>query len=592
MTKASKHRKPNRRIALAAILTVALGIAAYVAVQIIQRKSNLREDYVPRPRGQLTFSKDIAPIIYQNCSTCHRPAQAGPFHLLTYDDVKKRARQIAEVTASRYMPPWLPEPGFGEFVGERRLTADQIGMLQQWAAEGAVEGNASDLPAPPQWTEDWQLGRPDLVVTMTTPYSLPSEGRDVYRNFVIPIPTTAKRYVSAVEFRPGNWKAVHHAFLRFDRTKQARLLDEQDPEPGFDGMEIPANIQGAEGQILGWQPGKMPSRNPNGLAWILEKQTDLVLQVHMQITGKPEMVQPSVGFYFTEQAPTNTPFKVALTSFNIDIPAGERSYVVEDSYTLPADVELLAIAPHAHYLGKDLQAHAVLPNGKKQWLLWIKQWDFNWQGDYRYTRPIFLPKGTTLQMRFSYDNSTNNVRNPNHPPRRVRYGVQTTDEMAELWLQVLPRNTNDFAVISRDYQTKALKNIVAYSQYRLQLNPNDANAYTQLGKALLFQNRHDEALNSFRAAAQLKPSYDEPHYFLGLIFRMQRKLPEARAEFETTLRLNPEHGKAHGNLALLLLEQGNAAEAAFHFREALRINPDDDLARKQLELLKSQNLLR
>src|SRR5262249_14457807 len=155
------------------------------------------DGYVPRAKGSLTFNKDIAPLVLKNCAPCHRAGQAAPFDLLTYEDVKKHAKDVARVTASRYMPPWLLEPGLGEFLGERRLTADQIGVMQQWLEEGAIEGAASSRPPAPQWTEGWLIGKPDLVITMPKPYSLPAEGRDVYRNFVIPIPVDGRKYVRA-----------------------------------------------------------------------------------------------------------------------------------------------------------------------------------------------------------------------------------------------------------------------------------------------------------------------------------------------------------------------------------------------------------
>ncbi|HUL51251.1 MAG TPA: cytochrome c, partial [Candidatus Nitrosotalea sp.] len=421
------------------------------------------EAYVPRPRGAVTFNKDVAPIIFNHCAGCHRPGQAAPFELLSYGDVRKHAKQIMEVTGRRYMPPWLPEPECGEFADSRRLTAEQIGTIRQWVTEGAVEGAASDLPPRPRWTEGWQLGEPDLVVTMPQPYTLPAEGRDVYRNFVIPIPLPDARYVRAVEFRPGNWKVVHHAFLKLDATRDSRLRDEADPEPGFDGIHAPPNAQPPSGHFLSWQPGKVVSAGNDGLAWRLEKDTDLVLQMHLRPSGKPEQLQSSVGFYFTDRAPTNTPIKTWMNSYTIDIPAGKKDYVLEQSYTLPCDVDALGVLPHAHYLGKELQAWAMLPDGAKQWLICIKDWDFNWQGDYRYAHPVFLPKGTVIQMRYTYDNSAGNPRNPHQPPERVQYGLQSNDEMGELWLQLLPRDAAGLEALRRDNESRILENSVAYN---------------------------------------------------------------------------------------------------------------------------------
>ena len=542
-----------------------------------------------KPVDPPTFTRDIAPIIFQNCSTCHRPGQSAPFNLLNYQDVKKHMKEIAEVTARRYMPPWLPEPGYGDFAGARLLSAQQIGAIQQWVAEGGVEGNPGELPALPEWNEGWQLGDPDLVVTMPQRYSLPAEGKDVYRNFVVPVPLAARRYVKAVEFRPGNPKIVHHAFIRLDRTRESRQRDARDPEPGFSGIHAPPTAQPPPGHFLSWQPGKRVSREPDGLPWLLETNTDLVLQLHLKPTGKPEEIQSSVGFYFTNHPPTNTPIKIWLVSYDIDIPAGEADYVLKDSYTLPVDVQVLAVLPHTHYLGKECQGYATLPDGTRQWLLRIRQWDFNWQGDYRYDKPVFLPKGTSVTMEYTYDNSTNNVRNPNQPPQRVRYGPRSSDEMGELWFQVIARNSNDLARISRDCNDRLIRDEIAYNEFLLRVDPRDAAAHTELGRLKLIRGQSSDATGHFQTALEIKPSADQPHYYLGLLFRQQRKLAEARVEFETALRLNPDNFKAHGNLGVICAEQGEAALAETHFRSALRINPDDSLAQGCLnELLKAK----
>ncbi|MEO8427790.1 MAG: hypothetical protein ABI651_11835, partial [Verrucomicrobiota bacterium] len=233
---------------------------------------------------------------------------------------------------------------------------------------------------------------------------------------------------------------------------------------------------------------------PNGLSWPLETNTELVLQLHLQPTGKPEQIQSSVGFYFTDELPTNTPAKIWLLSYDIDIPADKANYVLKDSYVLPADVQVLGVLPHTHYLGRELQSYAVLPDGTRQWLLRIKQWDFNWQGDYRYVKPVFLPKGATIQMEFTYDNSKNNIHNPHQPPQRVRYGLQSTDEMGELWLQILPGNTNDLALISRDYNERLFRDGIAYNEYLLRINPRDAAAQTELGRLKLFHRQYADGV--------------------------------------------------------------------------------------------------
>lgn len=585
------HQKkplPNRSLARRSVVALWLTAAAAIGAGVtlaVKRLSFPESGGAPgpdEPARQVTFHKDIAPIIFNHCSGCHHPGEAAPFDLLTYADVKKRARQIADMTARRLMPPWLPEPGYGEFVGQRLLKAEQIRLIQRWVEQGASEGNAGDAP-PPVWRDGWQLGPPDLVVQLPQPYTLASEGRDVYRNFVIPVPIRERRYVKAVELLPGNAKAVHHAFILIDPTRDSRRRDSQDTEPGFPGLHGPPTAQRPAGHFLSWQPGKMPTTDDEDLAWALEKDTDLVLQMHLRPTGKPEMIQPSVGLHFTNRRPTKRPFKLGLWTHAIDIPPGVANHLVQETYVTPVDLDVLRVLPHAHYLGKQLHGLATLPDGTRQWLVRIPEWDFNWQGDYTFVRPIFLPKGTTILMSYTFDNSTNNVRNPNQPPQRVKYGVNSSDEMAELWLQVLPRNAGDAAILEKDIQPRIFNSTLSYNRYLLGLEPNNAKAHTEIGKAHLFLDQPDEAVPYLRRAIELAPNDDEPRYFLGLLFRLGGRLAEAKAEFQTAIRVNPDNSKAHGNLGLILLGEGHLAEAELHLQSALRINPDDALARTTLD---------
>jgi hypothetical protein len=587
-------RPPSSRKLLFVAVTLALSSA--VSGVLLFLKQNQRPDaapdavgYAKRSTGTVTFAQDIAPIIYRRCSVCHRTGQAAPFPLLTYGDVKKKALQVVEVTQQRYMPPWLPRRDLVDYAEERILTTEELGLLRQWVEEGAVEGDSLHLPPMPQWTEGWQLGTPDLVVRMPELYLLGPEGKDVYRNFVLPIPLAGARYVEAVEFHPGNPKVVHHAAIRLDRTRYSRQRDEREPGPGFDGMVLPETTEVPSGHFLNWQPGKLPYCAPPGLAWKLEPGTDLVLQLHLHPSGKPEAVQAEAGFYFTDQPPTNSTFKIILDWSAIDIPAGEPRYLIEDKYVLPVDVLALMVFPHAHYLAREMQAFAHLPDGTRQWLLWIEDWDPNWQGDYRFARPIPLPKGTELHMRFSYDNSTNNVRNPHHPPRRVVFGPQTSDEMGELWLQVLPNNMHELRLLAQDYFNKQVEKVVAVNRARLRADPSNAHAHLQLGKGLWHQGKVSEALPHFQTAAIQEPNSEEAHYFLGLSFRTQKQFARAQAEFEITLRLNPDSFKAHGNLGLVHMEQGDLRKAEEHFLAALRLNPQDVLARESLAALRQRS---
>jgi hypothetical protein len=402
-----------------------------------------------QPSPQRPTFNEVAPIIYARCSSCHRPGQSAPFSLLTYDDVKLRAQRMALVTKQRSMPPWPPEPGFGEFANARVLSDAEIDLIQRWVSEGAPEGDQSALPKPPTWLDDWQLGRPDVVLELPQPYTLPAAHGDVFRSFVVPIPGAMKRYVRGVEFRPVNPRVVHHVVMRFDRTGTARRLDESDPEPGYDGM-LSAADESPSGRFLGWTPGKTPTFEREGMAWPLYPQTDAVINAHLMPTDKPELVQFQIGLFFTDNRPVADPVMLRLGSELIDIAAGEKDYPVNARYMLPVDVDVLSVYPHAHYLAKDMKAFAVLPDGSVKWLVWIKDWNFNWQDVYVYASPIHLPRGTLLSMRYTYDNSADNIMNPNRPPRQVTYGPRSSDEMADLWLQVMPRNAADAAVLEQD----------------------------------------------------------------------------------------------------------------------------------------------
>ena len=575
-------------ILLSALVLIA-GLSVYSRVKNYKSREKVSEEkHVPRAKGALTFTKDVAPIVFRNCAGCHRPNQSAPFSLLTYQETRKHARQIADVTARRYMPPWPPEPGYGDFADERRLTSEQIGILQQWAAEGAIEGKLSDLPAPPGWSEGWQLGQPDLVVEMPQSYTLPAEGKDVYRNFVFPIPVSATRYVKGVEFRPGNARVVHHAFINIDETRQSRRLAEKQNPPGLDGMELPESAIMPGGQLLGWQPGKMPSMVSEGLSWVLKPETDFVLQLHMHPSGKPELVKPAIALYFTDQAPTAVPFRIKLARFDFELPAGEPNSLVEQSYVLPVEVAVLRVLPHAHYLGKDLQGYAELPSGEKRWLIRIKDWDFNWQGDYKCAHPVVLPKGAKLVMRYIYDNSTNNVRNPNHPPKVVRHGLQTTDEMAGLVFQAVARNAEDRSVLAKDYFEYFVQVSMDYYRFRLRLNPDDGEAHMKLGRALASQGLRNEGIIHLLSAVRINPKDDKAHYELGYNYIVQDRLVEAYEEFQTVVKLNPDDYQAFGNLGLICLTQGRLADAGVYLETALRLNPDDPIARKNLARLKAK----
>ena len=547
-----------------------------------------------------TFNHDVAPIVFSQCVACHHPGGLGPFSLTGFADVKKRAKMIATVTASRYMPPWLPEPGHGEFAGVRRLTDEQIAMIARWAKAGSPEGAPGDLNETPHWSDDWQLGKPDLVVTMQEAYTLAADGRDVYRNFVIPNAIPANVYLRAMEMRPGN-RGVHHGSIFFDDTGSARRLAVREKEagigshepssPGFPGMNPGDGARPPAGMFTAWQPGKGPSEAPPGLSAPIHKGADIVLQLHMRPTGKGETISPSIALYFTERAPTRSTLLLALRSVQMDIPPGAADCAVESSYKLPVDVEALAVAPHMHYLGKEIHGWADLPNGTRQDLILITRWDFNWQGDYRYAAPVPLPEGSTIHMRCTYDNSAANVRNPNQPPKRVTYGLQSSDEMGELWLQLVPEREADMQTLDRDYYKNwVLPDTLARGEVVARLEPKNVENRINLAAALAVSGRLDEAVKQVRQAIEDNPGNAPAHYLLSQILIKQNKPSEAKTAIERSVELEPANAKAQGDLGWILLNFGEVLPALEHLQKAVDLNPTDPLA--QLNLKKALSIAR
>ncbi|HEX4797509.1 MAG TPA: cytochrome c [Humisphaera sp.] len=388
-----------------------------------------------------TFNRDIAPIIFANCSSCHHEGEVAPFALMSYADVKKHAKEIVDLTTDRQMPPWKAAHDYGHFVGERRLSDDQIATIANWAKAGKPEGDAAELPPAPTFGTGWEHGQPDLIVKLPQPFKLPADGKDVFRVFVIPLNLDHDVYVSAVDFRPSNPKIVHHALFFLDTSGRGRELEEEarvqegaahqagymrTGGPGF----VPA------GGLGGWAPGYRPQFLPDGIGRPIKKGADLVIQIHFHPSGKAEAERSVIGIYLTKRLPD----KVLVTTAHgahIDIPAGDNNYQTVGNFVVPFNVQVAGVIPHAHLLCKEIQVNATLPDGRDLPLIWIKDWDWNWQEQYQYQEPLDIPRGTQVHMRFRYDNSAQNPRNPTIPPREVKFGEQTSDEMALVFFQLL-----------------------------------------------------------------------------------------------------------------------------------------------------------
>ncbi|HMH52137.1 MAG TPA: tetratricopeptide repeat protein [Candidatus Acidoferrum sp.] len=559
----------------------------------------------PDPTASGTYP-DVAPIFHRRCVACHRPDGVAPFSLLTYADARAHAPDIADAVTSRFMPPWLPEPGPIRFHGERRLTGDEIARIREWIAAGAPEGDPARAPRPPDTPSGWQLGVPDLIVRLPQPYPLAAGGREVFRNFVLPVPTAGRRWVRAVEFRPGSRGRIHHAVLFTDTTGEARRLDALDPEPGYAGMEGGA---APDGHFVGWSPGRQPRPLPDGLAWEIREGMDLVLQLHLMPDTVATAVQPEIGLYFAEGPPRALPVVLNLTAKTIDIPAGAAVHTVSDSVVLGTDVDALAVFPHAHYLARGITLDATLPDGQSRTLLRIRRWDFDWQDEYQYETPVRLPAGTTLGMTIVYDNSAANRRNPNRPPRRVVWGSRSADEMADVWLTVVPRDPSARAALVAQQSRRDLERLAAGYAFRLTVDPDDVDAHGRLGHMLVGEGRasaalphleaarrrrpdawgvlhnlgvalaalgkYPEAVTSFRAALARNDAYAPTHQSLATTLALLGQFQESVVHYEAALALHPDDADAHNNVAVLLARLGRTEAAEAHYRTALRLQPDD-----------------
>ncbi len=406
----------------------------------------------------VNFAEHIAPIVFSKCAACHRPGEAGPFSLLSYKDVRKRAKLIQQVTERRYMPPWHPAPGHAEFQHERRLTDEQVALIKRWAETGMAEGDPTRLPKLPTFTEGWQLGTPDLIVSMPKAYEVPATGRDIYRNFVLPLNLKEDKWLTAIELRPSARSVVHHVLFFADTTGKSRARDGQGGKPGFSG----AGFGRGGGSLGGWAAGGMPHFLPDGLGIHVAKNTDLILQTHFHPSGKVEQEKTTVGLYFAKQKPARTllsfqapPLFGMLTGINI--PPGEKAYKLKGTFKAPVDMELITAGGHAHYTCASMVAKATLPDGTTKSVLYLPKWDFNWQDVYTYKEPLKLPKGTVIDVELTYDNSADNPANPYNPPRRIGWGTASTDEMGSILFGALATSESDTPALRQGIRMQILQ---------------------------------------------------------------------------------------------------------------------------------------
>ncbi len=587
---AEMHR--GRPLLLRAAL---LALGAGLTAGTVSSSSGLARDAVP------TFSADVAPLVYRKCGPCHHPGGAGPFSLLDYDDVFEHARDIRKLTGNRFMPPWRPAPGVAYYLNDRSLTPAQIDLLARWVDAGAPLGDARAVPPAPSWPGGWQLGQPDLVVQMPQAFELPADGPDVYRNFVIPTPVDRARFVDGWELRTGT-RAIHHAILNIDRMGLARARDARDPELGFPGLD-PGDVQ-SPGFFLVWTPGKVPAPRSAETSWRIDEHTDLVLQLHMQPTGKPEHVRPSVALYFSDRPPVRPQFVLRIGDPWIDIAPGDPHYVIRSTYVLPTDVEIKSVFPHAHYLARQVRVWVTLPDGRSADLLRIDNWDFAWQDQYVFAEPVQLPKGSTLGMEFVDDNSPANPRNPSQPPKRVTTGEQSTDEMANVTFEVFPFTPDGMALLRESRYRELLGRMEsprghynlanaladlrrtdeAIAEYRraIELDPGFAMARFNLSTLLSARGQDDAAIEQLRRALAAKPDYLDAHVNLGVALQKKGKLDESIAQLRAAVACDARSAVAHDALGLALEQKRDLAGAAEQLEAGLAIEQDSWLAHYHL----------
>jgi EF hand len=394
--------------------------------------------------GKPTFTEHVAPIVFHSCAQCHRPGEAAPFALLSYQDVRKRAKMIRKVVDDRYMPPWHPAPGFGEFQGCLRLPDADVAVIDAWVAAGMPEGPADKLPALPKFTSGWQLGEPDLVVKMTEPFEVPASGRDLYRNFTVPVDLDTDKWITAIEVRPSARAVLHHVLFFVDERRDGEQ-NGRGNERGFRDARLFRMPS-----LGGWAVGGRPEHLPEGLAMRLPAHSDIVLQSHLHPSGKKEKELITLGVYFAKEPPSRTLVPIQLPPFfgiaaGLRVPPGVNDFKLTDEFELPCAIDALTVGGHAHMICKSMRLYAVGKDGDKTPLLLIRNWDFDWQNRYTYKAPVRLPAGTVIKAEITYDNSKDNPNNPNQPPKEIHWGRETTDEMGSITLYVAAADEGDTA---------------------------------------------------------------------------------------------------------------------------------------------------
>jgi mono/diheme cytochrome c family protein len=363
----------------------------------------------PGDAKKVTFTKDVAPIFFNNCVQCHRPGEIAPMSLLSYKDARPWARSIKEKVTIGVMPPWHADPHFGEFSNDRRLSQKDINTISSWVDQGAPEGNPKDLPAQHQFLEGWNIGKPDAVFYLPREYSVPASGVVEYKYFKVATGFTEDKWIQAAEIRPGVRGVVHHIIVFAQKANEPQRL------------------------IVGYAPGEQPAVIAKGLARKIPAGSDLIFQVHYTPNGMEARDKSYVGFVFAKETPANEIVTRPVMNARFVIPPGDPNYQVESSYTFTQDAHIQSLMPHMHLRGKDFMFKATFPDGTSRVILSVPKYDFAWQTYYVLKEPLAAPKGTRLDCLAHFDNSEKNRFNPD-PKKEVRWGDQTWEEMMIGWM--------------------------------------------------------------------------------------------------------------------------------------------------------------
>lgn len=491
------------------------------------------------------YNRHIASFMQANCVECHRPNGIGPFPLRDYAETKNFAAIIGLVTKQRIMPPWKATPGSGHYLNERLLSEQQMSLLENWVKAGALEGDSKDVtPLAKIDTSQWRMGEPDIVISMPEAFTVPASGPDIYRYFVAKDAIPKDLEIAAIDFIPGDASVVHHTNFFVDYGGKARKKDLEDPAPGFSvfgtgGFFSYWDKDNTAAGLGAWAPGGNPVRYPDGMGMRLPGGADFIFEIHYHPTGKAAVDKSRLGIYLAKK-PITKPVKALFVGTNqVDIPAGEKNYKRQFYMVLPADMKIVDIGPHMHYLGTHASVIATLPDGKKVSLLDVN-WDFRWQGAYHYREPLFLPKGTRIDTVTSYDNSSDNPYNPYNPPVRATWGWGTDQEMGELYITILADSDNDARKLARAAQESWLR-------------PSDPALIS--GELSM-----DETIDRLRHASTWE---SEGESLIRLLIADEKSMKKSSKIIEKRLKKNPDDARMHMVYGSLNAVAGSFSESSW-----------------------------